>query len=242
MRTLLSFLVLLSIKLLSRLFYLYRMRWVDPVPEKRWADIRLIVLLNHTSLFEWLFAGSVPIRFLWRIARHAVIPAAQKTLDRPVVGLFFRLLARHVIPITRRPDESWRQVLDRVDPQGMVLILPEGRMMRPTGLDLEGHPMTIKGGVADILDGIPEGRLLCAYSAGLYHVQVPGQKLPRLFRRIEMSFENLDIVEYKQALNVIGARDGLTFKQAMKADMERRKQLWAKPFSGPAARSSTTRS
>jgi 1-acyl-sn-glycerol-3-phosphate acyltransferase len=236
MRTLLSLLVLLSVKLFSRLFYLHRIRWIEPVPQKRWADIRLIVLLNHTSLFEWLFAGSVPMPFLWRIARHAVIPAAQKTIDRPLVGLFFRLLARHVIPITRQPDESWRQVLDRVDPRGMVLILPEGRMMRPNGLDLEGRPMTVKGGVADILEAIPEGRLLYAYSAGLHHVQVPGQKFPRLFRRIEVSFENLDIAEYKQALGTSAAAGGTTFKQAMKSDMERRKQLWAQPFSGPGSR------
>jgi 1-acyl-sn-glycerol-3-phosphate acyltransferase len=231
MRTLLNFFVLLSIKLFSRLFYLHKLRWIGPVPANRWDDIRLVVLLNHTSLFEWLFAGSAPVRFLWRIARHAVIPAAQKTLDRPVVGLFFSLLAQHVIPITRQPDESWKQVLSRVDPQGMVLILPEGRMMRPTGLDLEGRAMTVKGGVADILEAIPAGRLLYGYSAGLHHVQVPGQKLPNLFRRIELSLESLDIAEYKQELS--SASDAPTLKQAMKIDMERRKQLWARPFSRP---------
>jgi 1-acyl-sn-glycerol-3-phosphate acyltransferase len=233
MRTLTSFLALMSLKLFSRVFYRHSVRWIDPVPGKPWADIRLLILLNHTSLFEWLFAGLVPARFLWRIARHAVIPAAQKTLDRPLVGPFFKLLAQNVIPITRRPDESWEQVLDRVDPEGMVLILPEGRMMRASGLDSHGQPMSIRGGVADILEAIPEGRLLFAYSAGLHHIQVPGQKLLKLFRRLEVTFENLDIAEYKREL-ASGAGDS-SFKQAMKLDMERRKQLWAKPFSGPTA-------
>jgi hypothetical protein len=233
MRTLLIFTVLLSIKVFSRLFYLHRQRWIDPVPAKRWADIRLIVLLNHTSLFEWLFAGAAPAHFLWRIARHAVIPAAQKTIDRPVVGRFFKLLAQHVIPITRQPDETWTQLLGRVDPKGMVLILPEGRMMRPTGLDVEGRPMNVKGGVADILEAIPDGRLLFAYSAGLHHIQAPGDRLPRLFRRVEMSFENLDIETYKREL--VTRPDGHSLKKAMKLDMERRKALWATPFSGPNA-------
>lgn len=229
MRTLLIFLVLMTVKVFSRLFYLHRVRWVDPVPEDRWADLRLVVVLNHTSLFEWLFAGSVPNRFLWRTARHAVIPAAAKTIDRPLIGRFFKLLGQHVLPITRQPDETWKQVLDRVDPEGMVIILPEGRMKRATGLDLEGRPMTVKGGVADILAAIPTGRMLYAYSAGLHHVQVPGQTLPRLFRRVELTIENLGIGEYRAEIE---ARcNGQTFKQAMKADMERRKNLWARPFS-----------
>lgn len=229
MRTLFIFGVLLAVKAFSRLFFRHHLRWVDPVPEDPWGDIRLVALLNHTSLFEWLFAGSVPNRFLWRIASHAVIPAADKTLKRPVVGHFFRMLGQHVIPITRRPDESWRQVLARIDPQGMVIILPEGRMMRRNGLDAEGRPMTVRGGVADILQAIPEGRMLYGYSGGLHHVQIPGQRMPRLFRSIDLTIENLGIPEYRDQLTSQTGRH--SFKEAMKADMERRRDLWAVPFS-----------
>lgn len=221
----------MTAKVFSRIFYLHRLRWVDPVPADPWADLRLVVVLNHTSLFEWLFVGSVPNRFLWRTARHAVIPAADKTLYRPVVGRFFRLLGQHVIPITRRPDETWQQVLNRVDSEGMVIILPEGRMKRATGLDLDGRPMTVKGGVADVLEAIPEGRMLYGYSAGLHHVQIPGQKLPKPFRRLELTVENLDIPEYRRTLEAMS--DGKSFKQTMKDDMERRKALWAHSFSRP---------
>lgn len=231
-RTLFIFTLLLIAKVFSRLFYLHRLRWVEPVPERPWSELRLVVLLNHTSLFEWLYVGTVPIRFLWRTARHGVIPAAAKTIYRPVVGRFFRLLGQHVIPITRRPDETWQQVLNRVDAQGMVIILPEGRMMRATGLDIDGRPMTVKGGVADILEAIPTGRMLYGYSAGLHHVQVPGQRLPKPFRRLELTVENLGIAEYRAEIEA--ARDGRSFKQTMKDDMERRKLLWAQSFSGKA--------
>jgi 1-acyl-sn-glycerol-3-phosphate acyltransferase len=228
-KTVLIFTVLLVVKAFSRLFYRHHVRWVKPTPDDAWTDIRLVVLLNHTSLFEWLFAGSVPNRFLWRIASHAVIPAADKTLRRPVVGRFFRMLGQHVVPITRKPDESWRQLLERVDPKGMVIILPEGRMMRADGLDSEGRPMTVRGGVADILEGIPEGRMLYGYSGGLHHIQVPGQTLPKLFRGLDLTIENLEIPEYRAIL--LGQADGRSFKQAMKDDMERRRDLWATPFS-----------
>jgi len=228
-RTWLIFTVLMVAKTFSRIFYLHRLRWVEPVPEQPWNDLRLVVLLNHTSLFEWLFVGSVPNSFLWRTARHGVIPAAEKTLYRPLVGRFFKLLGQHVIPITRRADETWQQVLNRVDAEGMVIILPEGRMKRATGLDIDGRPMTVKGGVADILEATPTGRMLYAYSAGLHHIQVPGQKLPKPFRRLELTVETLDIPEYRAEIEA--NRNGQSFKQTMKNDMERRKALWARSFS-----------
>ena len=228
LRTLLIFAVLMSAKTFSRVFYRHHLRWIGETPEDPWADLRLVVLLNHTSLFEWLFAGPVPNRFLWRTARHAVIPVADKTLKRPVVGTFFRMVGQNVVSVTRKPDESWRQLLQRVDPKGMVIILPEGRMKRESGFDLEGRPLTVRGGVADVFEGLREGRMLIAYSGGLHHIQVPGQRLPRLFKDIYLSIENLDIATYRAKL----ASDTSVrpVKQRMKDDLERRKGLWAVPF------------
>jgi 1-acyl-sn-glycerol-3-phosphate acyltransferase len=153
---------------------------------------------------------------------------ADKTLARPVIGRFFRLVGQHVVPITRKADESWRQLLERVDPNGMVIILPEGRMKRHGGLDVEGRPMTVRGGVADILEGLSEGRMLIAYSGGLHHIQVPGQRLPKLFKDIHLSIENLDIVEYRHELEQDTSVRPV--KQRMKDDLERRKAHWAVPF------------
>ncbi len=81
----------------------------------------------------------------------------------------------------------------------MVMILPEGRMMRRNGLDSNGQPMTVRGGIADILDAIPDGRMLLAYSGGLHHVQAPGDGLPRLFRSIRLNLEAVDIADYRAA-------------------------------------------
>lgn len=228
LRTFITFCVLLAAKLFSNTFYRHHLRWINDTPADPWADLRLVILLNHTSLFEWLFAGSVPARFLWRIANHAVIPVADKTLNRPLIGPFFRLLGKNVVSITRKPDETWRQLLRSIDTQGMVIILPEGRMKRETGLDLDGQPLTVRGGVADILEDLPEGRMLIAYSGGLHHIQVPGQRLPRLFKSIHLSIENLDIAGYRTYLQ--GDLRGHAFKQRMKDDLEARKARWAGPF------------
>ena len=126
-----------------------------------------------------IFAGLPPNRFLRRIARHGLVPVAKKTSRRPFVGGFFRMVAAHVVPISRKRDHTWRTVVEKVDdPKAMLLILPEGRMMRRNGLDHEGKPMTVRGGIADILSAIPQGTMLLAYSGGLHHVQVPGETLP----------------------------------------------------------------
>src|SRR4029453_14173600 len=99
--------------------------------------------------------------------RRGVIPGAEKTANRPLVGRFFRLFAPDVIPISRQRDSTWQEVVDRIGPRSLVVIAPEGRMKRSTGLDAEGNPMTVRGGIADVLRGIPGGYLLVGYSGGL---------------------------------------------------------------------------
>ena len=80
MRTPLVFLVLILLRTFSRLFYRQQQIWVDsPPPEARWRPYRLVAILNHTSLFEALFAGQVPAKFLWRMADHCTIPIASVT-------------------------------------------------------------------------------------------------------------------------------------------------------------------
>lgn len=225
------FVVLLKAKLFAHLFYRFSSRWVGEVPEDRWDGIRLLVLLNHTSLFEWLYIGLAPWKLVWQIAAHGVIPVAEKTLKRPFVGRFFAILAQHVVSITRKPDESWRQLLASVnDPKATVLILPEGRMMRATGLDAEGKPMTVRGGVADIMRAMDRGRVLFGYMAGLHHVQVPGQRFPGLFKRLEMTLEVAGLEDYKRS---IGPHlDAKEFKRRVKQDLEERKARWCESFVG----------
>ena len=247
MRAYLVFTILLLVKALSRLFYRIEMRWLSgtgtpgalaangAVPPDPWRHIRLAAVLNHTSLYEALFAGGCPNHFLWRIARHGVVPIAQKTADRALVGRFYSLVAQRVISITRERDETRREVLRTIDPDAMVIILPEGRMKRATGLDAEGRPMTVRGGIADIIETIGEGRMLFAYSGGLHHVQMPGERFPHLFKRIRMNLEVVDLGAYRDAL-LAAAGGHRGFKRAVVNDMEHRRDTLCPPEEPVAAR------
>ena len=234
-RSYLVFLLLVLVKAVSRLFYRVDMRWIGDPPPDRWRHIRLLAVLNHTSLYEPLFVGGVPLSFLWRIARHGVLPIARKTAVRPLVGQFYKLIAARVISITRERDESWDEVLSHVDPDAMVALLPEGRMKRSTGLDSAGQPMTVRGGIADLIESLGAGRMLLAYSGGLHHVQAPGERLPRPWKTIRMRLELVDIASYRAALLAQAGATG--FKRAVIADLERRRDLLcpcAPPDAAPA--------
>ncbi len=117
-------------------------------------DTRIVAILNHTSLYEPLIAGYASTKLLWRFARHGVLPVAEKTMKRPI-GLFFRFLVRHTVTVTRQRDSTWEDVLNRIDNRALVIILPEGRMKRRTGLDSKGREMTVRAGIADILEALP---------------------------------------------------------------------------------------
>ncbi len=220
LRSLTVFSVLLFLKYLSKVFYRHDFGWIGPTPPHPWRGIRLVAFLNHTSLFEPVFIGGVPNSFIWRLAAHGVIPAASKTTERPLVGLLFKFVAHHVIPITRERDHTWFAVLNKIDPKSMVVIAPEGRMKRATGLDLQGNPMTVRGGIADILLAIGSGRMLLAYSGGLHHVQIPGH-IPNLFETVRMRIENLEIADYIVEMMKNGGPD--EFKHNVIRDLERRR-------------------
>jgi hypothetical protein len=64
--------------------------------------------------------------------------------------------------------------------------------------------------------------MLIAYSGGLHHVQVPGQQLPRLFRRVGMLIV-VDIADYRRRLQ---EEVGVHFKRAVTSDLERRRDLY----------------
>jgi 1-acyl-sn-glycerol-3-phosphate acyltransferase len=209
------------LKALSRVFYRHDLKFIGDVPPDPWSNLKLVVFLNHTSLFEPVFLGGpVPASFVWRVARHGVVPAADKTINRPIVGALFRFVAHQVVSISRERDHTWHRVLRNIDPDSMVIILPEGRMMRANGLDSSGNPMTVRGGIADILDSIPDGRMLIAYSGGLHHVQIPGHA-PRVFKRVRLRLEVLDIAGYREGL--MNNSDREHFKRAVIRDLERRR-------------------
>lgn len=176
-----------------------------------------MVLLNHTSLYEPLFVRLAPYKLIKNISKHLIVPGADITTKRPIVGKLFRSLLPGIIPISRKRDDSWAYFLEQIAPDSFVAILPEGRMKRKDGLDKFGKPMTVRGGVADVLEKLKQGDILFVYSGGLHHVQIPGQKLPRIFRTIKANLELIDINEYKKSIHQLS---GDSFKDKVIADMQ----------------------
>lgn len=156
------------------------------------------MLLNHTSLLEPLYLGFLPVSFLWRLSRKMVAPGADKTLNRPLVGTFYKLFSPGMISISRKRDDTWQQFMESIAPDSVIVIIPEGRMKRRTGLDLQGNKMTVKSGVLDVLQGLHDGEMVIAYSGGLHHVHAPGEKGYHFFKTLKMNLETFDIESYKK--------------------------------------------
>ncbi|MCB2148704.1 MAG: 1-acyl-sn-glycerol-3-phosphate acyltransferase [Deltaproteobacteria bacterium] len=226
--------MLRTIKGLSRVFYRFDIDWVHQPPADPWRHLRLVAFLNHTSLYEPLFVGGFPNEFIRRIAFMGLMPVADKATRRPLMGFFFRMVAKNVVAVTRKNDRTWNQVLATMQPDTMVIIMPEGRMMRANGLDKSGRPMTVRGGIADIVRSIPEGRMLMTYSAGLHHVQIPGQRIPKLFKTLRMRLESMDIADYRNRL--MDQYGPVGFKKALIRDLENRRDRYCfglEPASAP---------
>lgn len=224
MSSLLRFAALLLLKWLSKSFYRFQVSWLGASP-RNFDGLRLVVILNHTSLFEPMFAAVLPHRLLWQIARHGAFPGADITLNRPWVGRLFKAMAPTVVSITRKRDASWDDFMDTMGPDTIVLILPEGRMKRPGGLDKDGKPMTVRSGVVDILQRLDQGRLLIAISAGLHHIHTPGQGWPHLWQTASIAFENIAISDYKKAISagLNKTTSDSAFRKAVVSDLERRR-------------------
>ncbi|MCM2351297.1 MAG: 1-acyl-sn-glycerol-3-phosphate acyltransferase [Bacteriovoracaceae bacterium] len=197
MRRFLAFVILSTVKIFSWIFYRARFEWLAPVPDFKWKNIRLIVFLNHTSLYEPLFLQVLPFSFLWHLTARFSVPGADITLNRPIVGRFWKLMVPNISAVTRKKDASWENYLESIKSDKVVMIAPEGRMKRPNGLDKYGRPMTVRGGIADIIETLDDGSMLLCFSGGLHHVQAPGQHFPKLFKTIQMNFSYFDIKEYK---------------------------------------------
>ena len=227
-----TFLLLSGIMVLSRVFYRHDDEWLGDIPARDWGDLRVVVVLNHTSLYEPLLAGFGDWRLMWRFARHGVLPVAEKTMKRRI-GVLFRFLVRHPVIISRQRDHTWENVLNKIDDQSIVIITPEGRMKRADGLDAVGRPMTVRGGIADILGPLDSGRMLLVYSGGLHHIQIPGHsRWPRLFKTVRARFEILEIDAYKKSLSPL-SEDG-DFKRAIIADLTTRRDLHCPDLEDPA--------
>jgi len=219
-KAILAFIVLMVVRTLSRIFFKLEKDWITPEPDDYAKGTRIVAILNHTSLYEPIIAGYAPTNLLWKFARHGVAPIAEKTMKRRI-GIFFSFIVRHPVVVTRKRDDTWNSVLNKVDSKSIVIILPEGRMKRADGLDSKGREMTIRGGIADILEVLPDGRMLMVYSGGLHHIQVPGELLPTPFKTVKVRMEMIEIADYKATL--AQEHPDQTFHRAVIADLTRRR-------------------
>ena len=231
-RSLIVFSILLCVKTLARMFYRFDPLWLKPVSREQWDELSMIVVLHHTSLLDVLYFGLIPNRVLWRLATRGVAPAASVTLERPIVGLAYRTMVKTVVSVTRKRDHTWQELMEQIGSDAMVIIAPEGRLMRGNGLDKKGRPMTIRGGVVDILRAVGDGKMLMIYSGGLHHIQIPGEKkLPRIFKTVHARFEMLDVEEYNRNLLEQFGEHG--FRQAVIDDLGRLKAEHCPPTGFP---------
>ncbi len=199
--------VIFCVNLFVKFFYTVEVTYITDNEETFWSDeINVFAFLNHTSLFEPLLFASIPNFFFKKHLKRVVVPAADVTMNRPLVGRLYKTFFPHIVPISRKRDETWTKFKNKIRENSLVVIAPEGRMMRENGLDKHGKPMTIKSGIADILKEVTEGSLVLATSGGLHHVQKPGQPFFKIFKTIRISYEKIPISEYKKLID-FEARD-----------------------------------
>lgn len=233
-RNLIVFLILLTVKMAARLCFRFEPEWIEAPRDDDWQDLRMITVLHHTSLFEIAYFGIVPVKVLWRLACHGLAPVASVTLERPLLGLAFKSMARNVVSLTRKRDHTWDELLSRIEERSVLILVPEGRMMRRNGLDKKGRPMTIRGGIADILEVLPPGKIFMIYSGGMHHIHIPGEdRFPRLGKTLYCRCEMLDIETYRTSLKKDVEPTREAFKATVIEDLERRRDSHCPPTGFP---------
>ena len=191
-KVLFKFLILVIVKNIFRLFYRF------DVPMKQmtscegridYSQVKMFIILNHTSLFEPVFLGSYSNRLLWQFAERFVFPVASKTMNNRLFNKIYSNMASKTISVSRKRDATWDHFLQQIDANSMVGIAPEGHMKRPNGLDSKGRPLVIRRGFIDVLEKIGDCKILVLYSHGLHHIQTPGEGFPKLFKRVSGRLE-----------------------------------------------------
>ncbi len=189
------FAFLAFLKTAGYIIYPSKLNWLSKTPDD-WGQVSLILILNHTSLFEFVYGVALPFRFLWELSRRLVMPVADSTLNKPLAGFVFSRLASKTIALTRKRDESWQKFLAEVTGDDICIFMPEGQMKRRNGLDKNGKPMVVKQGVYELLLRFSGKNMVIVYSNGLHHVLAPGDRMPKFFKRVEAQLEYCEVDHY----------------------------------------------
>lgn len=76
MQRIIAFFIFATIKTLSMIFFRAEVKWLTPKPKNLWHDIKLFILLNHTSLYEPLFMQIASYSYIWKFVAHMNVPGA----------------------------------------------------------------------------------------------------------------------------------------------------------------------
>ena len=212
------FSILLFLKFFCFVFFFTKVNYKNTknIP---WEKINLILFLNHTSLFEFIFITIVPIKYLWRMSEKLIFPVADISYDKFLFGNFIKKLGPYPIRISRKRDKSWSYFLRKLTNDKILIFPAEGRMRRKTGLDKDGKPLTVRSGVCDILKKYESCPFLIMYSHGIHHVYAPEDKLPKLFKRISITIEMLSVSDYCKKFT----KDSVLNKKALRSDLDRKR-------------------
>jgi 1-acyl-sn-glycerol-3-phosphate acyltransferase len=227
----LRYLILLGIQRFSQAYFQTFVRSINLRRDDDWKDIKLVLVLNHTSLYEFLYSAFIPKPFLKRFAYHGMFPVADQTLNKPIMGRIFKFLAPKVISLTRKRDASWSSFLDQWDRDGVIIFFPEGRMKRQDGLDKFGKAMTVRGGVYDLLQRVGSGDILLVYPAGLHHINTPGNLTVSLHKDLHITLEKTQI---GALIDPQSNLDESNLKKNLITELERRRQIYAHSFEADA--------
>ena len=219
----LRFLLLCFVKWMRFWCYPTKVEWINPPADKDWNDVRLILILNHTSLIEFIYATAMPTRFLWQMSKRLVFPVADVSLRKPQ-GKIFKLFAPRIASLSRKRDHTWQHFLELLASDSILIFMPEGRMKRPNGRDKNGEPMTVKTGICDLLPQFSGGNMIIAHSGGLHHVMAPGQSIPRPFRRLAVALDSVNVDDYLAQFSMIS--DEKERRAAICRDLEERRDRY----------------
>ena len=215
------FIFLSLLKVWGYVIYPSRFQWLSEKPES-WDDVSLVLILNHTSLFEFIYGVGLPYRFLWNLSKRLVIPVADSTLKNPIAGFVFSNLAPKTIGLSRKRDETWNQFLGEIERDDICIFFPEGEMKRKNGLNKKGRPMTVKEGVYELLTKFSGKNMVILYSKGLHHILAPGERVPKIFKKVEARVEYMSVNDY---LGQFGKSDESVRKRVV-SDLQKKRDRY----------------
>lgn len=209
--------------ILVKILYRCSWTWIGKNSDRGFQDMKALFLMNHTSYADHMIFVLVPINVIYKMFWNARIAVAQHQVKN-FKGLL-QYLENNIVPLSRQRDDSWNNYLSNANAKSIFVMYPEGTRMSPEGLDKNGKKVRVKGGVADILELLPDGDIVILYLDGFYEILGAGMKFPKLFKKVRVTAEVVDIAALKHELAYTGRHeDRYDFRVRFIEWFEKRKQ------------------